>query len=138
MAGNRVEELEAKVRTLEATVDGLTDELVETKERLHALEAEVGVEPDVLEGRLTRRDATRGASGQGSAGRSASSTGGARGTDASDGSAAGTAGDRTADTDGGTAEGDDAAAESADGVNTDEGDGEDNADSESGDDIIVA
>ena len=142
MAGNRVEELEAKVRTLEATVDGLTDELVETKERLHALEAEVGVEPDVLEGRLTRRDATRESSGRGSAGgsagASASGAGGARGTDAPAGSAADPAGDGTADADGGTAEGADAAAESADGVNTDEGDGEDNADSESGDDIIVA
>ncbi|MES3517311.1 MAG: bZIP transcription factor [Natronomonas sp.] len=38
MAGNRVEELETKVRELEATIDGLTDELVETKERLHELE----------------------------------------------------------------------------------------------------
>jgi len=44
MTGNRVEELEAKVRSLEATVDGLTDELVECKERIQHLEAEV--EPD--------------------------------------------------------------------------------------------
>lgn len=57
MAGNRVEELEAKVRELEATVAGLTDELVETKERLHVLEDEADVEPDIIEGRVTRRDA---------------------------------------------------------------------------------
>lgn len=45
MTGNRVEELEAKVRSLEATVDGLTDELVECKERIQHLEAEVEPEP---------------------------------------------------------------------------------------------
>jgi len=56
MTGNRVEELEAKVRQLEATVAGLTDELVETKERLHALEDESDIEPDIIEGRVTRRD----------------------------------------------------------------------------------
>jgi hypothetical protein len=56
MSGNRVEELEAKVRELEATIEGLTDELVETKERLGAIEDETGVEPDVLEGRGTDRD----------------------------------------------------------------------------------
>ena len=54
MSGNRVDELEAKVRQLEATTDGLTDELVETKERLGAIEDEAGIEPEVLEGRLTR------------------------------------------------------------------------------------
>lgn len=48
MSGNRVEELEAKVRELEATIDGLTDELVETKERLQVLEEESDVETDVL------------------------------------------------------------------------------------------
>ena len=45
MTGNRVEELEAKVRSLEATVDGLTDELVECKERIQHLEAAVEPEP---------------------------------------------------------------------------------------------
>jgi uncharacterized coiled-coil protein SlyX len=53
MAGNRVEELEAKVRELEATIDGLTDELVETKERLQAIEEETGVRSDALERRST-------------------------------------------------------------------------------------
>lgn len=53
MAGNRVEELEAKVRELEATIDGLTDELVETKERLQAIEDETGVQADVIERRST-------------------------------------------------------------------------------------
>jgi hypothetical protein len=53
MSGNRVEELEAKVQRLQATVDGLTDELMETKERLHVLEEEVDpdLNMDVIEGR---------------------------------------------------------------------------------------
>ena len=51
MSGNRVEELEGKVRELEATIDGLTDELVETKERLGTIEDETGIEPDVLKSR---------------------------------------------------------------------------------------
>jgi uncharacterized coiled-coil protein SlyX len=46
MAGNRVEELESKVRELEATVSGLTDELVETKERLQTLEEHTELELD--------------------------------------------------------------------------------------------
>lgn len=41
---NRVEELESKVAELQAAVDGLTEELVETRERLHQLESEHGVE----------------------------------------------------------------------------------------------
>jgi hypothetical protein len=46
MSGNRVEELEETVRELEATVEGLTDELIETKERLAAIEEETGIEPE--------------------------------------------------------------------------------------------
>lgn len=46
MAGNRVEELEAKVREMEATISGLTDELVETKERVRALEEHVDLQLD--------------------------------------------------------------------------------------------
>jgi len=38
MSDNRVEELESKVKDLEATVEGLTDELVECKVRLRELE----------------------------------------------------------------------------------------------------
>ncbi|MFC7056959.1 DUF7518 family protein [Halovenus salina] len=38
MCGNRVEELEARVQELEASVEGLTDELVECKVRLRELE----------------------------------------------------------------------------------------------------
>ncbi|MFQ3320118.1 MAG: peptidoglycan hydrolase CwlO-like protein [Natronomonas sp.] len=97
MAGNRVDELEAEVRELKATIDGLTDELVETKERLQAIEDETGVEPDVLKGRTSHK---------------AQQTTTEQAAD--DGEA------------------------SADEVNTDEADGEDNTDSESGDDIIVA
>lgn len=53
-SGNRVEELESRVRELEATVSGLTDELVETRERLHALEDEVDPDMDIIEGKPTR------------------------------------------------------------------------------------
>lgn len=38
---NRVEELELRVSELESTVDGLTDELVQTKERVRMLEEQV-------------------------------------------------------------------------------------------------
>jgi uncharacterized coiled-coil protein SlyX len=41
---NRVEELESQVAELQAAVDGLTEELVETRERLRQLEADEGVE----------------------------------------------------------------------------------------------
>jgi peptidoglycan hydrolase CwlO-like protein len=41
---NRVEELESQVAELKAAVDGLTEELVETRERLRQLEAAEGVE----------------------------------------------------------------------------------------------
>jgi len=54
MSGNRVEELEAKVRELEATIEGLTDELVETKERLGTIEDEAGIEPGVLQSRYSK------------------------------------------------------------------------------------
>ncbi len=95
MSGNRVEELEAKVRKLEATIEGLTDELVETKERLGAVEDETGIEPDVLKGRRAKRDRSEQM-------------------------------ESTADTDG------------TDGETTEESDDEETADSELGDDIIVA
>lgn len=45
MPGNRVEKLEAKVSKLESTVDGLTQELLEAKERIRDLEAELEPEP---------------------------------------------------------------------------------------------
>ena len=38
---NRVEELELRVSELESTVDGLTDELVQTKERVRLLEEHI-------------------------------------------------------------------------------------------------
>ncbi|EMA46751.1 DUF7518 family protein [Halococcus saccharolyticus] len=40
MSGNRVEELESRVTELEATLNGLTEELVETKDRLRELESD--------------------------------------------------------------------------------------------------
>lgn len=57
-SGNRVEELETRVRELEATVSGLTDELVESRERLHAIEEEVDVDQDIIEGKPTRSEPT--------------------------------------------------------------------------------
>jgi hypothetical protein len=61
MSGNRVEELEAKTRELQATVDGLTDELLETKERLRVLEEEVDpdLDMDIIEGQPTSRPETQ-------------------------------------------------------------------------------
>ncbi|ESS07642.1 MAG: hypothetical protein A07HB70_00183 [uncultured archaeon A07HB70] len=43
---NRVEELESTVRELRAAVDGLTEELVETRERLRQLEEQRAAEPE--------------------------------------------------------------------------------------------
>jgi predicted RNase H-like nuclease (RuvC/YqgF family) len=40
MGSNRVEKLESQVEELEATVNGLTEELMETKARLNELEDE--------------------------------------------------------------------------------------------------
>jgi hypothetical protein len=56
-SGNRVEELEARVKELEASVTGLTDELLECKERLRVLEDEVDPEIGIIEGRVTRSEA---------------------------------------------------------------------------------
>jgi len=44
MCGNRVEELEQRVKELEASVEGLTDELVECKVRIRELENTVDEE----------------------------------------------------------------------------------------------
>jgi hypothetical protein len=41
MCGNRVEQLESQIKELQASVEGLTDELVECKLRLRELEAAV-------------------------------------------------------------------------------------------------
>ncbi|WP_265110395.1 DUF7518 family protein [Halosolutus halophilus] len=41
MPKNRVEQLESTVAELESTVEGLTDELIEAKERIRVLEAEL-------------------------------------------------------------------------------------------------
>ncbi|MFC6767938.1 DUF7518 family protein [Natrinema soli] len=41
MSNNRVETLESTVAELESTVEGLTDELIEAKERIRVLEAEL-------------------------------------------------------------------------------------------------
>ena len=94
MAGNRVDDLEVKVQELQATIDGLTDELVETKERLHALEDDADESYDILE--------------TGSTGEATGDAADAANADAAD----------------------------ADEVNSDEAEEEDN--SGSGDDIIVA
>ncbi|MCU4926861.1 hypothetical protein OB905_12875 [Halobacteria archaeon AArc-dxtr1] len=44
MSNNRVEVLESTVAELESTVEGLTEELVEAKERIRVLEAELDAE----------------------------------------------------------------------------------------------
>ncbi|GAA0194258.1 DUF7518 family protein [Halobaculum roseum] len=44
--GNRVEDLEAQVAELQAAVDGLTEELVEAKERISQLESATEVEEE--------------------------------------------------------------------------------------------
>ena len=62
MTGNQVEQLESRVRELEATLTGLTDELVDTKDRLQAVErAAAGEEAtgrraDIVEGDLLGGD----------------------------------------------------------------------------------
>jgi hypothetical protein len=54
MCGNRVEELESRVKELEASVEGLTDELVECKVRIRELEGafedEIGFVPEPTAG----------------------------------------------------------------------------------------
>ena len=46
MPRNRVEKLESTVRELESTVGGLTEELVESKERIRVLEGMLEAEPE--------------------------------------------------------------------------------------------
>ena len=72
MCGNRVEELESRVKELEASVEGLTDELVECKVRIRELEnvvdedidfapdeaAEPPESPDEVEADRTKTEAT--------------------------------------------------------------------------------
>ena len=67
MTGERVEQLESRVRELEATLSGLTDELVDTKDRLETIERasaaenSAGRRSDIVEGDLlgeNDRDAT--------------------------------------------------------------------------------
>lgn len=54
MSGNRVDELEQEVAELKATVQGLTEELVEAHERLRLVEEKVGDEP--IDSRVGRSD----------------------------------------------------------------------------------
>ena len=53
-AEERVDELETKVGRLEATVQGLTEELVEVHDRLEKLEAERSESSDATKSRRTR------------------------------------------------------------------------------------
>jgi hypothetical protein len=73
-SGNRVEQLESRVRELEASVNGLTDELLECKQRLEAIEEEVGPEMDIIEGKTTV-SSDGGGPGTGSAGANGSTDG---------------------------------------------------------------
>ena len=54
---NRVEELESKVAELQAAVNGLTEELVETKERLRQLEDDADEDYPVTGPSDARQDA---------------------------------------------------------------------------------
>lgn len=62
MTGNRVEQLESRVRELEATLNGLTDELVDTKDRLETVEGTLADgnatnrRTDIVEGELLGED----------------------------------------------------------------------------------
>jgi multidrug resistance efflux pump len=53
---NRVDELEGQVAELRAAVNGLTEELVETKDRLRKLEAEAASEAEPPAERETKSD----------------------------------------------------------------------------------
>lgn len=65
MTGNRVEELEGDVQELRATVSGLTDELIETKERLRLIEDHFGPDlDDIINGTVTRTEARSELSGR--------------------------------------------------------------------------
>ncbi len=55
---NRVEELESKVSELQAAVDGLTEELVETKERLRHIESASDLDIDAPSRGRRRRAAS--------------------------------------------------------------------------------
>ena len=63
MAKNRVEDLESRVSALEATIRGLTDELVEANERIRVLESHVDVESAEKRRTAERREASRSADG---------------------------------------------------------------------------
>ena len=52
----RVDELESQVAELRAAVNGLTEELVETKDRLRKLEAEAASEEETVAERETKSD----------------------------------------------------------------------------------
>lgn len=119
MAGNRVEELETKVRELQATVSGLTDELVETKERLRLIEDEVDrTVDDLVEGKASRQQARQDLPG----GQASQET---------------TAADETSAPERATDEATDGGRSSAEKAKSEETEGEEET-SESGDDIIVA
>jgi len=61
MAKNRVEDLESRVSALEATIRGLTEELVEANERLRILESHVDVESAEKRRAADRKEAKRAA-----------------------------------------------------------------------------
>lgn len=119
--GNRVEDLETQVAQLQAAVDGLTEELVETKERLRQLESAADLEASTETRAASADFPSDGSSGDGS-------------TD-----------DRSTD-DGSTVDAADAsppaeaASDGSDEANPaeDEGESDDGDDAEESDDIIVA
>lgn len=90
MGGNRVEELESQVNELQATIDGLTDELLECKERLEVLEEEVDPDMDIIEGGITRPSGSSGSSESSTTSEPVEGSGGAADSD-------NTGGDETGD-----------------------------------------
>lgn len=56
MTDDRVERLESRIRELEATINGLTDELVDAKGRVQALENAAGFDGSRERGGSTRND----------------------------------------------------------------------------------
>lgn len=124
MVDNRFDDVEERVRQLEATVEGLTDELVETRDRLRSIEEKLDRDgqPGIIDGEPS-------SGGAGPAG----ATDPAGGADAAGGTAAAGATDPAGATDTGGG-----AAGAADGDKGGTDEGEDNVDSGSSDDIIVA
>ena len=149
IVSNRVEDLERQVAELQAAVNGLTEELVEMKERVRQLEDErsVGVETDATAGSAETTDpteATPNSASDESDAESATASGGERTTHSDDHVDVFESPDESPDGDAATteADGDDVIVPEQSATTPDAEASTDEADEESessdGDDIIVA